>query len=162
METVGLNATDLSAYCRERGLFPERPSPSRQAAQDSNTSLCHMWPTNRSLNGSTPRTREINALENELRRKERSMAEMAALLVLQKSLLHSVRRTRKTVQRRSPADGDRTDQHGACCWRGSGTACCRSRSLCPGQCHRRGKFRLLQDPCLILRLRADLANALWL
>ena len=26
METAGLNATELSAYCRERGLFPEQVS----------------------------------------------------------------------------------------------------------------------------------------
>ena len=36
METAGLNATELSAYCRERGLFPEQISRWRQAAQDAN------------------------------------------------------------------------------------------------------------------------------
>jgi transposase-like protein len=36
METAGLNATELSAYCRERGLFPEQVSRWRQAAQDAN------------------------------------------------------------------------------------------------------------------------------
>ena len=35
-ETAGLNATELSAYCRERGLFPEQVSRWRQAAQDAN------------------------------------------------------------------------------------------------------------------------------
>ena len=36
METAGLNATELSAYCRERGLFPEQVNHWRQAAQDAN------------------------------------------------------------------------------------------------------------------------------
>jgi len=43
LETVGLNATELSAYCRERGLFPEQVDLWRQTAQDSNaTSLLIM------------------------------------------------------------------------------------------------------------------------
>jgi transposase-like protein len=36
LESSGLNATELSAYCRERGLFPEQVSRWRQAAQDAN------------------------------------------------------------------------------------------------------------------------------
>ncbi|MCP9801928.1 hypothetical protein, partial [Synechococcus sp. RedBA-s] len=36
LESAGLNATELSAYCRERGLFPEQVSRWRQAAQDAN------------------------------------------------------------------------------------------------------------------------------
>ena len=40
LETVGLNATELSAYCRERGLFPEQVDRWRHTAQDTNaTSL---------------------------------------------------------------------------------------------------------------------------
>ena len=36
METAGLNSTELSAYCRERGLFPEQVERWRRAAQDAN------------------------------------------------------------------------------------------------------------------------------
>ena len=36
LETLGLNVTYLSAYCRERDLIPEQVSRSRQAAQDAN------------------------------------------------------------------------------------------------------------------------------
>ncbi len=36
LETAGLNATDLSAYCRERGLYPQQVKRWRQAAQDAN------------------------------------------------------------------------------------------------------------------------------
>ena len=35
METAGLNATELSAYGRERGLFPEPVTRWRQAALDA-------------------------------------------------------------------------------------------------------------------------------
>ncbi len=36
LETAGLNATELSAYCRERDLFPEQVERWRQASQDAN------------------------------------------------------------------------------------------------------------------------------
>ena len=36
LETAGLNATELGAYCRERGLFPGQVDRWRQAAQDAN------------------------------------------------------------------------------------------------------------------------------
>ena len=36
LETAGLNATELSAYCRERGLFPQQVDRWRKAAEDSN------------------------------------------------------------------------------------------------------------------------------
>ena len=39
LETAGLNTTELSAYCRERGLFPEQVDRWRQAAQDANETL---------------------------------------------------------------------------------------------------------------------------
>ncbi len=36
LETAVLNATELSAYCRERGLYPEQVARWRQAAQEAN------------------------------------------------------------------------------------------------------------------------------
>ena len=36
LETPGLNATELSAYCRERGLYREQVERWRQASQDAN------------------------------------------------------------------------------------------------------------------------------
>ncbi len=36
LETTGLNATELSAYCRERTLFPEQVGRWRQEAQNAN------------------------------------------------------------------------------------------------------------------------------
>jgi len=67
LETAGLNATELSAYCRERGLDPEHVERWRQAAQDVNE-------------------KPVLTLkeQKELQRKEKATAEMAALLVLRK------------------------------------------------------------------------------
>jgi transposase len=36
LETAGLNATELSAYCRERALYPEQVERWQQASQDAN------------------------------------------------------------------------------------------------------------------------------
>ena len=36
LENVGLNATELSAYCRQKGFYPEQVDRWRQAAQDAN------------------------------------------------------------------------------------------------------------------------------
>jgi hypothetical protein len=36
LETAGLNATELSAYCRERGLYPLQVERWQQASQDAN------------------------------------------------------------------------------------------------------------------------------
>jgi transposase len=36
LEIAGLNASELSAYCRERGLYPEQGERWRQASEDAN------------------------------------------------------------------------------------------------------------------------------
>ena len=36
LETAGLNPTELSFYCRERGIFPDQAERWRQASQDAN------------------------------------------------------------------------------------------------------------------------------
>ena len=36
VETAGFNSTELSSYCRERGLFQEQVDRWRQTAQDAN------------------------------------------------------------------------------------------------------------------------------
>jgi len=40
LETAGLDTTELSGYCRQRGLFPEQVDRWRQAAQDANAHRC--------------------------------------------------------------------------------------------------------------------------
>lgn len=82
IETAALNQAQLSEYCRSKGLYPEQ---------------IHEWKTS-ALSGyqnSRQRDREkavdqqqdkkkIKRLESELRRKEKALAEAAALLVLSK------------------------------------------------------------------------------
>ena len=85
LESAGLNATELSAYCRERGLFPEQVERWRQAAQDANAKPVLTMAEQKELEKLRAQDqREIKALRKELQRKEKAMAEMAALLVLQK------------------------------------------------------------------------------
>ena len=85
LETAGLNATELSAYCRQKGLYPEQVDRWRQAAQDANEKPVLTMKEQKELEKLRAQDqREIKALKQELRRKEKAMAEMAALLVLRK------------------------------------------------------------------------------
>jgi transposase-like protein len=85
LETAGLNATEFSAYCRERGLFPEQVNRWRQASQDANAQPVLTMAEQKELERLRAQDqREIKALKKELQRKEKAMAEMAALLVLRK------------------------------------------------------------------------------
>jgi len=85
LETAGLNATELSAYCRERGLYPEQMERWRQASQDVNEKSVLTLKEQKELEKLRAQDqREIKALKNELHRKKKAMAEMAALLVQQK------------------------------------------------------------------------------
>ena len=85
LETAGLNATELSAYCRQKGLYPEQVDRWRQAAQDANEKPVLTMKEQKELEKLRAQDqREIKQLKQELRRKEKAMAEMAALLVLRK------------------------------------------------------------------------------
>ena len=78
-QTHGLSDTDLNAWCREKGLFEHQLVSWRDAfcavaapeSRDSRLAL-------RELQGRN------EGLQRELRRKEKALAEAAALLVLQK------------------------------------------------------------------------------
>ena len=85
LETAGLNATELSAYCRQKGLYPEQVDRWRQASQDANEKPVLTMKEQKELEKLRAQDqREIKQLKQELRRKEKAMAEMAALLVLRK------------------------------------------------------------------------------
>ena len=85
LETAGFNATELSSYCRERGLFLEQVARWRQTAQDANANAVLTLAEQKELEKLRAQDqREIKALKKELQRKEKALAEMAALLVLQK------------------------------------------------------------------------------
>jgi transposase-like protein len=82
LETAALNAAELSAYCRQRGLYPEQLQAWRRACEQAND-----WAgerARRSQGEQTALRREVRALQRELKHKEKALAETAALLVLSK------------------------------------------------------------------------------
>lgn len=84
METAALNEADLSAYCRERGLYPEQIQQWREACEQAND-----WDRTQNKNLQQARKadrKRIKDLERDLHRKEKALAETAALLVLEKKL----------------------------------------------------------------------------
>lgn len=82
IETAALNEEELAKYCRRKGLYAEQISRWREAAISGAERLRPMSATERQeLQKERKKTRK---LEKELRRKDRALAETAALLVLQK------------------------------------------------------------------------------
>ncbi len=82
VETAALNEAELSAYCRERGLYPEQVQQWREACERAND-----WDRTQHRRLKEVRRedeRRIQELERELREKEKALAETAALLVLRK------------------------------------------------------------------------------
>lgn len=82
VETMSLAEAELGEYCRRKGLFAEQISCWREACVTANASSS-------SRHGSSALTAEkkrVRELEKELRRKERALAETAALLVLSRKL----------------------------------------------------------------------------
>jgi hypothetical protein len=85
LETAGLNSTELSAYCRERGLFPEQEERWRQASQDANDKPVLTLKEQKKLEKLRAQDqRVIKRLKQELRRKKKALAEAAALLMAAK------------------------------------------------------------------------------
>ena len=75
LETAGFNATELSSYCRERGLFLEQVDRWRQTAQDANANAVLTMAEQRDLEKRHQQDqKEIKALKQDLRRKEKALA----------------------------------------------------------------------------------------
>ena len=82
IETAALNEHELSAYCRRKGLYAEQIGRWREAAIAGAESDNHQRQAQRQeLHQERRKSRE---LEKELQRKEKALAEVAALLVLKK------------------------------------------------------------------------------
>jgi transposase-like protein len=82
LETAALNEVDLAEYCRKRGLYPTQTTAWRTACEQAND-----WDrasTARLGQASKEEKKRIKDLERELARKDRALAETAALLVLRK------------------------------------------------------------------------------
>ena len=87
LETAGLNATELGGYCRERGLYPEQVDRWRKAAQDANAQPLLTMADQKDLQKRHQEAqREIKRLQQELRRKDKALAEAAALLIASKKI----------------------------------------------------------------------------
>ena len=83
VETAALNEADLAAYCRQRGLYAEQIQTWRAACEQAND-----WErasTQRLGQATREERKRIQALERDLARKEKALAEAAALLVLRKN-----------------------------------------------------------------------------
>jgi transposase-like protein len=82
VETALMNEAELGAYCRQRGLYVEQVRRWRQGCVQANDERAHSGRTKRS--SEVEQGKRIKQLERELRRKEKALAEAAALLVLEK------------------------------------------------------------------------------
>ncbi len=82
MEAANLNETELSEYCRRKGLYSQQISAWRDSCAQANASV----PAKVDRAKLNTQARQIKQLEAELRRKDKALAETAALLVLQKKV----------------------------------------------------------------------------
>ena len=82
LETAGLNEAELAEYCRRKGLFNEQIAAWRAACQDANA---HSADRSREQREQSKGDRKrIKQLEKELLRKDKALAEAAALIILRK------------------------------------------------------------------------------
>ena len=77
-----MNEVDLGEYCRRRGIYPEQLRVWREACERAND-----WEraaTTRITRETKDDKKRIQKLERELARKEKALAEAAALMILRK------------------------------------------------------------------------------
>lgn len=82
IETAAMNEEERNAYCRSKGIYPEQLELWKEACVAANGDQVALA---RTLRGELREEREKSRLlERDLKRKERALAETAALLVLRK------------------------------------------------------------------------------
>ena len=79
LETAGLNEADLAEYCRRKGLFIEQITVWQQVCQEANAHTVER--THEQREQSKTDRRRIKQLEKELLRKDKALAEAAALII---------------------------------------------------------------------------------
>lgn len=84
VETASMSELELSEYCRRKGLYPDQIKRWKEACIQGALSAGEQG-RQRQAEAKHDRKR-IKELERELRRKEKALAETAALLVLRKKL----------------------------------------------------------------------------
>jgi transposase-like protein len=82
IETAALNGAELAEYCRKKGLLVEQIVLWKQAFIGANANVAEQEKVQKAQ--SKEDKKRIKRLEVELRQKERTLAETAALLVLRK------------------------------------------------------------------------------
>jgi len=82
VETATLNELELGAYCRGKGLFAEQIAAWRTCCQRANDAL----PSTAERAERRAEREQIKQLSRALQRKEKALAEAAALLLLQKKV----------------------------------------------------------------------------
>ena len=84
LETAALNEEELGQYCRKKGLYPEQIKQWRIACENANDwDRAQAKIMKERVRSSNQKNKE---LERELRRKEKALAEAAALLILKKKV----------------------------------------------------------------------------
>lgn len=82
IETASLNEHELSEYCRKKGLYPEQITRWKEMAASGVDNQQHL--TRAEKKQWQAEKNKARKLEKELHRKDKALAEAAALLVLQK------------------------------------------------------------------------------
>lgn len=82
LETATMNQEELSAYCRQKGLYPDQISDWKQQCIKANEPVAPKVDKNKIKE----QEKENQQLKAELRRKEKALVETAVLLVLKKKV----------------------------------------------------------------------------
>jgi transposase-like protein len=82
LETATLNEVELGEYCRRKGLFPQQVGAWRELCKQAHEPLAPKADREQLRQ----QAKDIKQLKGELRRKEKALAEAAALLMLQKKV----------------------------------------------------------------------------
>lgn len=83
LETASLNETEISQYCRSKGIYPEQLRQWREACEQANA-VSETKPSAAQRNEAKAAQKRIRELERQLKRADAARAEAAALLNLRK------------------------------------------------------------------------------
>jgi hypothetical protein len=133
LETASFNATEISAYCRDRGLYPGAVQPlapgspyqamaSVPEALNANAKPVRTMAEQKDLENSTLRIKGRSRLsKRSCSARRRPWRRRRHCWCCEKSGRPAARRTRKADECRPAADGDRADRRGECRWRQTGS-----------------------------------------
>lgn len=82
LDTATMSQQELSAYCRQHGIYPEQLADWKAQCMSANSATSVADKGQKKKEKSYQK--QVRQLEKELRRKDKALAEAAALLVLQK------------------------------------------------------------------------------